>query len=61
MVKKRVIIKKFRSFMYSVIKYINEDNNENRGRPDKFKPWYYIKYILRVLFYGDTWDSLECA
>ena len=66
MVKKRTIIKQFRTYMHSVIKCIYDTNNTKRGRPDKFSLWdkfnlwYYIKYILRVLFYGITWDSLDC-
>ena len=60
MVKKKYYIKKFRSFIYKVISNYESTKIEKRGRPNKYKLWYYIKYIVKVLCYGYTWDNLDC-
>lgn len=58
--KKRQLIKKFKSYIYKVAKYNYSIKTEKRGRPDKYKLGYYIKYITKVLCYGYTWEQLDC-
>ena len=58
--KKRTIIKKFRSYIHLVVTDYETNKLEKRGRTNKFNTWYYIKYIIKVLVHGYTWDNLDC-
>lgn len=60
MTKRRIIIKKFKSILFDVVT-IYEGKKNNRGRKNKFSLWYYIKYIVKVLLHGYSWNSLECT
>lgn len=57
---KRSIIKKFKSYIYKITSDYELNKTEKRGRPNKFKITFYIKYITKVLVYGYTWEDLEC-
>lgn len=57
---KKSIIKKLRSYIYKIANNYEINKTEKRGRPNKFKINFYIKYMIKVLVYGYTWEDLEC-
>jgi hypothetical protein len=49
MTSRRTLIKNLKTILYNTVKVVEEKKLEKRGRNDKYKISYYIKYILQVL------------
>ena len=53
------IINKFKHILNRII--INIVNSQKTvGRNQKFDNFFYLKYIFRILFYGDLWETFHC-
>ena len=55
--KKKILIKKYKKILnHLILLYKNK-----LGRPLKYNNNFYLNYILRILFYGDKWNTFICS
>jgi len=59
--KKKQLIKKYKEVVLKLIQQIREKKVDKRGRPSTHSDSYYLNKILKVLFYGHTWESITCV
>ena len=56
---KRTIKKQYKNYLFKIIKKQNSKKTEKRGRKNGHSVSYYLNKILKVLFDGCTWESLD--
>jgi hypothetical protein len=59
--KKKQLIKKYKEYILDEIRQNQNNRTDKRGRPLSHSYSYYLNKILKVLFYGHTWESLTCV
>lgn len=57
--KKDVLIHKFKHLLNRIIIDFYEFKTKV-GRKQKFDNFFYIKYIFRIFFFGDLWETFQC-
>lgn len=56
---RNILIKHFKNLLFDIlIEFYN--SRTNIGRKNKYNLHTYIKYIFRVFFFGETWETLSC-
>jgi hypothetical protein len=60
--KRTFLIEKYKQILNNVIEKLSQTDNNKKpvGRPNKFDNNFYLKYIFRILFYGEFWNTFEC-
>jgi hypothetical protein len=58
--KRDTLIKIYKNILNDILININKEKKEYRGRKNKFDNYFYLNYILRVLFYGEYWNTINC-
>ncbi len=59
--KKKQLIKKYKEYVLKLMQKIRDNKVDKRGRPSAHSDSYYLNKILKVLFYGHTWESITCV
>jgi hypothetical protein len=57
--KRETLIKIYKNILNDILINIKKEKKEYRGRKNKFDNYFYLNYILRVLFYGEFWNTIN--
>lgn len=55
--KRDTLIKKFKDILNLTIEILDKHTS---GRKNKFNNYFYLNYIMRILFYGEHWNTFYC-
>ena len=58
--KRFTLINKYKHILNDVINNLNLNKKDKRGRHNKFENYFYLNYILRILIYGEFWNTVDC-
>ena len=58
--KRFTLINKYKHILNDVINNLTLNKKDKRGRHNKFENYFYLNYILRILFYGEFWNTFDC-
>lgn len=59
--KRANLFEKYKFYLLQIINNLYLKKKEMGGRKQKHSNSYYLDLILRVLFHGNTWESLNCG